>query len=34
MPLIIVVAVEEAVATTYRTKVTGDDIGAVVGCEF
>jgi hypothetical protein len=34
MPLLIVVAVEEAVATTCRTKVTGDNIGAAVGCEF
>jgi len=32
-PLLIVVAIEEAVAATCGTKVAGDGIGTVVGCE-
>jgi hypothetical protein len=34
MPLLIVVAVEEAVAPTRGIEVAGDGIRAVVGCEF
>jgi hypothetical protein len=34
MPLIIVVAVEEAVAPTRGTKVADGSFRAVVGCEF
>ena len=34
VPLLILMVIEEAVAAARRAEVAGEDLGAVVGCEF